>query len=111
MKVAIRMVGLLCALLCVNSVAAQGLSLNADLGVRGILRYCEYSDGKVYTLDASKPCPASVPNQPAPTGRGTGNLMGEEHDGGTKLCIYNVSGMERRHRIDANGLCPLNHTF
>lgn len=89
---------------------AQMLSLRSDLGVQGIYRYCEYSNGKVYGFNASSPCPSSF-QQPASTGKGMGHFMSESHEGTSKLCIYRVSGQDRSIRIDTHAQCPLNQEF
>lgn len=86
-------------------------ALMVDLGVRGSLRYCQYSNQKIYTLSASDPCPPSVADRPAGNGRGTGLLRGESPDGDSKLCSYNVNGVERTLRIDNTATCPINQSF
>lgn len=77
----------------------------------GVLRYCQYSNQKIYTLSASDPCPASVADRPVGNGRGTGLLRGESPDGDRKLCSYNVNGVERTLRIDNTATCPINQSF
>lgn len=93
-----------------SSVAAPQLSLLADLGVRGLYRYCEYSNGKIYGINAAETCPPSIA-QPAADGKGMGYFKGESHEGSNKQCVYRVSGQDRTLRVDTNAQCPLNHEF
>ncbi|MBX9849587.1 MAG: hypothetical protein K2X64_09860 [Rhodocyclaceae bacterium] len=101
------------ALVIISAVSAPAFAnaLLGDLGVRGIFRYCQYSNQKIYTVNASDPCPPSVADRPPSDGRGTGLLRGEVPEGDTKLCVYNVNGVERTARIGATASCPLNQAF
>jgi hypothetical protein len=107
----IRIAGVVAALAVSAPALAATHALEADYGVRGILHYCKYANGKIYTVDASEPCPASVQDRPAGNGKGIGNLKGESHDGNAKFCLYNVNGVERHVRMDATANCPLNYEF
>lgn len=90
---------------------AGNISLDTDYGVRGALHYCRYSNGKVYAFEAGKECPGTMAEPPDRGGRGTGYLKSEAHEGDSKLCIYNVSGMERSIRVTSFANCPLNQEF
>src|SRR5690606_5222892 len=90
--------------------AAQRLSLLSDLGVRGAYRHCEYSNGKVYGMNASQSCPSSIA-EPADDGRGMASFQSESHEGSNELCVYRVSGQDRTLRVDTQAQCPLNHEF
>jgi hypothetical protein len=96
--------------LLISSGAAQQLTLTTDLGVQGIYRHCEYSNGKVYGVDANRTCPASM-QEPAATGKGMGYLKTENQEGTSKLCVYRVSGQDRSTRVDTHANCPLNQAF
>ena len=85
--------------------------LQADLGVRGLMRYCKYSNGKIYTVNATELCPISIEDSAPGFGRGQGFLQGEYQDGMTKVCIYDVLGERRALRLPSTSLCPLNPKF
>lgn len=106
----VRLLAILIAGWTTNTMAAPPLTLTADLGTRGIFRYCEYSNGKTYGIDSGKSCPASI-QEPTADGRGIGVFIGESNEGTTKLCMYRVSGQDRSLRIDNNANCPLNQQF
>lgn len=101
---------LLASACAASSIAATQLSLLADLGMRGVFRYCEYSNGKTYAFDSGRTCPASM-QEPAADGKGIGIFKGESHEGTSKLCVYRVSGQDRNIRIDTQAQCPLNQEF
>jgi hypothetical protein len=93
-----------------TAAGAPQLSLLSDLGVRGAYRHCEYSNGKVYGMDANRSCPPSIV-EPAPDGKGMGYFKSESHEGSNKLCVYRVSGQDRTIRVDTHAQCPLNQEF
>lgn len=94
----------------ISSNAAQQLTLTTDLGVQGIFRHCEYSNGKVYGIEGVQACPATM-QEPAATGKGMGIFKGVTQDGTSKLCVYRAGGQDRTLRIDTNANCPLNQQF
>ena len=85
--------------------------LQGDLGVRGLVRYCKYSNGKIYTVNSTEICPISIEDSAPGLGQGQGFLVGEYQDGMTKVCIYNVLGEKRARRLPSASLCPLNSQF
>lgn len=85
--------------------------LQGDLGVRGLVRYCRYSNGAVYTVNATDICPISIEDSAPGFGQGQGFLQGEYQDGMTKVCIYDVRGERRALRLPSTALCPLNPRF
>ena len=93
-----------------SSIGATQLSLLSDLGVRGAYRHCEYSNGKVYGINANSSCPPSMA-EPAADGKGMGYFKSESHEGSNKQCIYRVAGQDRTLRVDTHAQCPLNHEF
>lgn len=86
------------------------LTLKSDQGVQGIYRYCEYSNNKVYMIEAGSSCPATI-KEPTANGKGMGYFKSESHEGSSKQCIYRVSGQDRSIRVDTHAQCPLNHEF
>ena len=87
------------------------VSLIADLGVRTGIRYCKYSDGKTYTFNSTDLCELSIQVSPPGLGRGTGYLVGEQQDGLTKVCVYDVLGEKKGIRLRATELCPVSRQF
>ncbi len=90
--------------------------LQQDLGVRdGIYRLCKYTNGRVYSFNAVELCPLSIDDDvsgPAPTiSKRMGFKTGEQIDGLTKVCFYDVLGSEAAIRIGVAELCPLTHEF
>ena len=85
--------------------------LEADLGVRGLMRYCKYSNGRIYTVNAVEICQLSVEDSAPGFGQGQGFLQGEYQDGMTKVCVYQVLGEKRALRIPSTSICPLNPSF
>lgn len=85
--------------------------LQEDLGVRGQVHLCKYSNGKVYTVNAIDLCPMSLEDSAAGFGQGQGFLEGEYQDGMTKVCFYQVLGEKKAIRLSSTSLCPLNQTF
>jgi hypothetical protein len=85
--------------------------LQGDLGVRGLVRYCKYSNGKIYTVNSIEICPISIEDSAPGFGQGQGFLIGEYQDGMTKVCIYDVLGEKRARRLPGTSLCPLNSQF
>lgn len=104
------LVALLASAWALSSLAAPQLSLLTDLGVRGAYRHCEYSNGKVYGIDANRSCPPSMA-EPAADGKGMGYFKSESHEGSNKQCVYRVAGQDRTLRVDTHAQCPLNHEF
>lgn len=88
--------------------------LSRDLGVHGLFHLCVYSNGKVYSFNATQLCPLQVSDDgPAtpPGGSITGFKVGEYQDGMTKVCVYNALGNLRAVRIGSADLCPLSYNF
>jgi hypothetical protein len=92
------------------SVQAQTAFLQSDLGVRGLMRYCKYSNGKVYTVNSTDLCQMSV-EEGLPTRGAVGFLQGEYMDGMTKVCVYDVLGQRQALRVGGVELCPLGPRF
>ena len=86
-------------------------NLVEDLGVKGVMRYCKYSNGKIYTINAAEICKISIEDSAPGFGEGPGFLIGEQQDGMTKVCIYNVNGEKKGMRVDGTSICPLNPKF
>ena len=86
-------------------------NLIKDLGVNGVMRYCQYSNGKVYAVNAAEICQISVEDSAPGFGQGQGFLKGEYQDGMTKVCVYDVLGEQRGLRLSSTSLCPLNPKF
>jgi hypothetical protein len=87
------------------------LFLQRDLGIKNNMRHCLYSDGKVYTFNATELCEMSIEGSAPGMGRGTGFLKGEYQDGMTKVCVYDVLGETKAIRIGGVALCPLTSNF
>src|SRR5690348_7753415 len=68
--------------------------LSSDLGVHGLYHICQYSNGKLYSFNATDLCPLQVNDDSPPayssSGSRTGYKAGEYQDGMTKVCVYNV---------------------
>lgn len=84
--------------------------MTRDLGVHGLFHLCRYSDGRVYSFNATQLCPLDFSTPALPSGT-VGMKIGSYQDGMTKVCIYNVLGSREALRISAAALCPLSHTF
>ena len=84
--------------------------MTQDLGVHGLFHLCRYSDGRVYSFNATQPCPLDFSTPSLPSGV-VGMKIGEYQDGMTKVCLYDVMGNREAIRISAAALCPLSHTF
>ena len=84
--------------------------MTRDLGVHGIFHVCRYSDGRVYSFNATQLCPLNLSTGVAPPGT-VGMKIGSYEDGMTKVCIYQVPGSREAIRVSAAALCPLSHTF
>ena len=84
--------------------------MTQDLGVHGLFHLCRYSDGRVYSFNATQLCPLDFSTPSLPSGA-LGMKIGEYQDGMTKVCIYDVLGSREAIRISAAALCPLSHTF
>lgn len=86
--------------------------LQQDLGIRGNMRYCKYSNGKIYSVNATDLCEMQIEEGGVPTQRGTmGFYLGEYQDGMTKVCIYNVLGNKRAVRLNSYEVCPPSAEF
>jgi hypothetical protein len=85
--------------------------LQLDLGVKGNVRYCKYSDGKTYTFNSMSLCQPSLDVSAPGMGVGMGSLKGEYLDGMTKVCVYDVLGEKKAIRVGAANLCPLTQKF
>ncbi len=85
--------------------------LQQDLGVQGLVHLCKYSNGKVYTFNATELCPLSIEDGAPGFGQGQGVLQGEHQDGMTKVCLYEVMGERKAIRLPSISLCPLNSRF
>ncbi len=107
-----RLVIAIAAIALAQPAAAMTYFLSSDLGVEGFMRYCEFSDGKVYTVNSTELCPMSIEVGGAPTPSGImGFKKGEYQDGMTKVCVYDVLGSERAVRVDSYELCPISPQF
>jgi hypothetical protein len=84
--------------------------LQQDLGVKGNMRYCKYSNGSTYTFNATDLCEISI-EEGSSTRNTKGFLKGEYQDGMTKVCVYDVLGEKRAARVDSVALCPLSQDF
>lgn len=93
------------------SADAWTLFLQSDLGVRNNMRYCKYSDGKLYAFDSMTLCPMSIEGSAPGMGKGVGFLKGERIDGMTKLCVYDVLGEKKAKRLNSYDICPLTVNF
>lgn len=92
-------------------VSAWTYYLQQDLGVQGLVHLCRYSNGKVYSFNATELCPVSIEDSAQGFGQGQGFLQGEYRDGMTKVCVYDVLGERKAVRLPNTTLCPLNPTF
>ena len=103
----------LVAVLLAFQAEAMTYFLVQDLGVQGNVRRCKYSNGKIYTVNATELCSMSVEEDGPlpPSGQTMGFLLGEYQDGMTKVCVYDVLGNKRALRLSSTSLCPLNAKF
>ena len=108
---AIKAILILCILVMPLDARAWTYNLEADLGVRGLVRYCKYSNGKIYTVNSVEICQLSIQDSAPGFGQGQGFLQGEYQDGMTKVCIYQVLGERKALRIPSTSICPLNPQF
>lgn len=99
----------------VSPAGAISAFFQRDLGVKGFMRYCEFSDGNVYTVNSTELCPMSIDvGNSYSFGGGssvTGFKAGEYQDGMTKVCVYDVLGDQKAIRVDSFELCPLTQEF
>ncbi len=112
---------LLSVIACGVAFPAWGLTyyLSQDLGIHGVVHVCKYSNGKLYSFNATDLCPLQVEDEGPPPVLGggyqspgqVGFKTGEYLDGMTKVCVYNVLGHTEAIRIGSTELCPLNHNF
>ena len=101
----------LMTLLVVSNAEALPIFLSQDLGVKGLMRYCKYSNGKIYTVNATDLCELSIEDGMQSSGQATGFLAREYEDGMTKVCVYDVLGEKKALRLSSASLCPLNAKF
>jgi hypothetical protein len=101
------------AVLVAGSTAARAneVFLQADLGIHGMQHLCRYSDGNIYSFNATDTCPTSVNLPGFVAGGMTGFLSGQYEDGMTKVCAYNVGGQTRLIRLNAYEVCSPSYTF
>ena len=107
----LKLVGLMCCSALSLDAFAWTHNLEADLGVRGVMRYCKYSNGKVYAVNATDLCQISIEDSAPGFGQGHGFLKGEYQDGMTKVCVYDVLGEQKALRISSTSICPLSPEF
>ena len=112
MKFSKKIAGLF-MLVSVSLAQAMPVYLVKDHGVNGVVRNCQYSNGKIYSVNATDLCELSIEDGgPLPqSGQTLGFLSGESQDGMTKVCVYDVLGQRRAIRLNASALCPLNQKF
>lgn len=114
---AIRILGASVLLFCAYSASALTYFLSQDIGVRGQFHLCKYTNGEVYSFNATDLCPLQVDDDgPANLGGGSstkqmGFKTGEYVDGMTKVCVYSVMGRTEAVRIGSVELCPLTYEF
>lgn len=106
-----KLIGLICCCALSFSAVAWTHNLEQDLGVRGVMRYCKYSNGKVYTINAVEICQISIEDSAPGFGQGQGFLKGEYQDGMTKVCVYDVLGQQKGLRISSTSICPIAPKF
>jgi hypothetical protein len=106
-----RLIGFVCCWAQSLSAFAWTHNLEQDLGVKGVMRYCKYSNGKVYAVNAVDICQISIEDSTPGFGQGQGFLKGEHQDGMTKVCVYDVLGEQKGLRISSTSICPLNPKF
>lgn len=94
-----------------SSASAWTYNLVRDLGVKGVMRYCQYDNGKTYAINAAEICRISITDSAPGFGRGQGSLIGEYQDGMTKVCVYQVLGERKAIRKNSVSICPLSHKF
>jgi hypothetical protein len=99
------------ALVFTTNAQAWTHNLVEDLGIRGVMRYCKYSNGMVYAVNAADICQISIEDSAPGFGQGQGFLKGEYRDGMTKVCVYDVLGERRAVRINSTPICPLGPKF
>lgn len=105
------------ALAMTSPAFAMTVFLQRDLGVRDFMRHCQYSNGRVYTVNSMDLCPMTVEAglDFAPPGQSSSGLMGfykgEYADGMTKVCVYDVLGENRGIRVKSYELCPISPKF
>lgn len=107
----LRLVSIMCCWALSLDAFAWTHNLEEDLGVRGVMRHCKYSNGKVYAVNAAEICKISIEDSAPGFGQGQGFLKGEYQDGMTKVCVYDVLGEQKALRIGSTSICPLNPRF
>jgi len=90
---------------------AWTLYFQQDLGIKNGMRLCKYSDGNVYTFNATSLCELQIEGSAPGFGKGVGFLKGEQVQGLTKVCFYDVLGEQKALRFQAMTLCPLTTKF
>lgn len=111
MKIIYKLFNATLSLAFAFSAQAWTHNLVEDLGVRGVMRQCKYSNGKVYAVNAAEICQISIEDSAPGFGKGQGFLKGEYEDGMTKVCVYDVLGEKRAIRINITSICPLDPIF
>jgi hypothetical protein len=96
---------------CNVNAFAMTYSLQQDLGVKGLMRYCKYSNGQVYTFESTDLCEVTIEDTAPGMGKGTGFLAGEYEEGMTKICVYDVLGEKRLIRQNGVSICPVSFRF
>mgnify|MGYP003385624026 CR=1 FL=1 len=101
------------SLLSLGVYAAPAGTLKSDK-VKGLSRYCAYSDGGISTIEHTEQCPRKNPN-PSQSGSppvvnvekkggvGSGPLRGQKIKGGNRYCSY---GDGTVLTVDKNDKCP-----
>lgn len=108
---------LLASVISATPVAALTAYFQRDLGTENFMRYCQYSNGKVYTVESTDLCPMSVEagmDYGSRSGSSFGMMgmkKGEYVDGMTKVCIYDVLGEDKAVRVQNFELCPISPRF
>jgi hypothetical protein len=108
MTIPSKLLSITFVLACMTNAQAWTHNLVEDLGIRGVMRYCKYSNGKIYTVNATEICQISIEDSAPGFGQGQGFLKGEYQDGMTKVCVYDVLGEQRAIRVNSISICPLN---
>ncbi|WP_341667609.1 hypothetical protein [Alcaligenes sp. SDU_A2] len=104
-------IALFAILLPVSTPQAWTINLQQDMGPRGLMRHCKYSDGRIHTVNATDLCPLTLQGSDSGMGRGKGFLKSDYPDGMTKVCVYDVLGGKNTLRLPATDICPLGADF
>ena len=82
--------------------------------MHGLFHLCQYSDGKVYSFNATQLCPLQISQDGTQTSGTVGPVgfkAGEYMDGMTKVCVYNVLGNTKAVRVGGTEICPQTYQF